>query len=77
MPKQITLDGLSPQGINIRKDASGAVHVEACYGILAGAEAVRSVSSEITQHLSAAQLNSVSTWYDGVFSRMAQVEMVV
>ena len=74
MAKQITLDGISRQGINIFKEG-GVLRVEANYHILAGAEVVRSVSRDITNYLTPAQRSALADSYDAVFARIEQVEL--
>ena len=74
MAKQITLDGISRHGINIFKEGE-AIRVEANYHILAGAEVVRTVSRDITAHLSPAQRSALADAYDSVFARIEQVEL--
>jgi len=74
MAKQLTLDGISRQGINIFK-VGGALRVEANYHILAGTEAVRSVSRDITAYLSPTLRSALADAYDSVFARIEQVEL--
>ena len=74
MVRQITLDGIQPNYINIFKSA-GEVRVEAGYAILAGAEEVRRHSRDITTHLLSSQLTAISEAYDAVFARIEQVEL--
>jgi hypothetical protein len=74
MAKQITLDGISRQGINIFKEG-GVLRVEANYHILAGTEAVRTVSRDITAHLSPTLRSALAEAYDTVFARIEQVEL--
>ncbi len=74
MPRQITLDTLTPTGINIFKE-DGRVRVEANYRVQAGAEVVKAVSRDVTPFIPTSRLTSLSNSYDAIFSAIEQVEL--
>lgn len=75
MPRQIVLDGIQPAGINLFKDAAGAVKVQANYRVLAGGEVVRSESRDVTLLLPSAQLQALAAAFDDVFAAVQSAEL--
>ncbi len=74
MAKQITLNGIDRGGITVSK-RGGQLRVEASYAVLAGVEAVKSVTRDITSLLDAGQKAAISSAYDGIFNRVEGIEL--